>query len=378
MILSLITTVSLCLAAQTVQQQFEQLPVSHICIEVETGLVISESNADLQRPPASMLKMMLMLLADEGVLSGQWSYDTPIEVSKYAQSMGGTQVYLAAGDTYPLEDMLMAMSVLSANDASVAVAEGLFGTVPACLEAMNQRARELGMTQTHFTSVHGLPPSDRENFDLTSARDMAILGRESLKIPNTLRRSSTREFALRPGTQARPSTNKLMDRMPECDGLKTGYIRASGFCLTATAKREDIRLIAVVMGSDREGRFNHTRAILNDCFDQVMRVQPVFAGMAIGKSIAVEKSLDEVVGLRAAADITALIKKEDSEKLFLEITAPVALEAPVEQGTECGNVRLMLGDKILGTSALYIDRSVERARLIDKGLGCLGRKSPAH
>jgi D-alanyl-D-alanine carboxypeptidase (penicillin-binding protein 5/6) len=166
-----------------------------------------------------------------------------------------------------------------------------------------------------------------------------------------------------------------MDRMPGCDGLKTGYIRASGFCLTATAQKDDIRLIAVLMGSDREGRFNHTRDILNECFDKVMRIQPVFSGMAIGKSIPVEKSLDEVVGLRASKDITALIKKEDSEKLFLEITAPVALEAPVEQGTECGNVRLMLGDQILGISPLYIDRSVERARLIDRGLGCLGRKS---
>ncbi|NLN93987.1 MAG: D-alanyl-D-alanine carboxypeptidase [Candidatus Hydrogenedens sp.] len=375
MILSLIATLSLCLTTQTVQQQYEQLPLSYICIEVETGLVITESNADLQRPPASMLKMMLMLLADEGVEAGKWTYDTPIQVSKFAQSMGGTQVYLAAGDVYPLEQMLMAMSVLSANDASVAVAETLFGSVPDCLEAMNTRARELGMSQTHFTSVHGLPPSDRENFDLTSARDMAILGRESLKIPHTLRRSSTKEYTLRPGTPARPSTNKLMDRMPGCDGLKTGYIRASGFCLTATAQKDDIRLIAVLMGSDREGRFNHTRDILNECFDKVMRIQPVFSGMAIGKSIPVEKSLDEVVGLRASKDITALIKKEDSEKLFLEITAPVALEAPVEQGTECGNVRLMLGDQILGISPLYIDRSVERARLIDRGLGCLGRKS---
>lgn len=377
MILTLITTLSLCLTTQTVQQQYEQLPVSYICIEVETGLVIAESNADQQRPPASMLKMMLMLMADEGVAAGKWTYDTPVTVSKYAQSMGGTQVYLAAGDVFSLEDMLMAMSVLSANDASVAVAEALFGSVPDCIDAMNRRAQELGMTKTYFTSVHGLPPSDRENFDLTSARDMAILGRESLKIPHTLRRSSTKEFAMRPGTEPRPSTNKLMTRMPECDGLKTGYIRASGFCLTATAKRDDIRLIAVVMGSDREGRFNHTRDILNDSFDKVMRIQPVFSGMVIGKSIPVEKSLDEVIGLRAAKDITALIKKEDSEKLFLEITAPVSLEAPVEQGTECGNVRLMLGDQILGISPLYIDRSVERARLIDRGLGCLGRQRQA-
>ncbi|HOH43774.1 MAG TPA: D-alanyl-D-alanine carboxypeptidase family protein, partial [Candidatus Hydrogenedentes bacterium] len=332
---SLIAAVSIYIASQTVQQGYEQLPPSYICIEAETGKIITESNADLQRPPASMLKMMVMLLADEGVHAGKWSYDTPITTSKAAQSMGGTQIYLAAGDIFPLEDMLMAMAVLSANDASVAVAESLWGSVPACLDAMNRRAAELGMKNTHFTSVHGLPPADRENFDLTSARDMAILAKESLKYPQTLVRSSTREFALRPNTPPRPSTNKLMDRMPDCDGLKTGYIRASGFCLTATAKRNDIRLIAVLMGSDREGRFNHTRDILNECFAKITRVQPVFAGMSIGKAIPVQKSMEEEVGLRAASDITALINKDESDRLFLEITAPVSLEAPVLEGTEC-------------------------------------------
>lgn len=372
---SFIAALSICIASQTVQQVYEQLPPSYICIEAETGKIIAESNADLQRPPASMLKMMVMLLADEGVQEGKWSYDTPITTTKAAQSMGGTQIYLAAGDVYPLEDMLMAMAVLSANDASVAVAESLWGSVPACIEAMNRRAAELGMKNTHFTSVHGLPPSDRENFDLTSARDMAILGKESLKYPRTLIRSSTREFALRPNTPPRPSTNKLMDRMPDCDGLKTGYIRASGFCLTATAKRDGIRLIAVLMGSDREGRFNHTRDILNECFAKITRVQPVFAGMSIGKAIPVQKSMEEEVGLRAATDITALINKDESDRLFLEITAPVTLEAPVLEGTECGNVRLMLGDEILGMSPLYTDRTVERVRLIDRGLGCRGKRN---
>lgn len=127
---SLIAAVSIYIASQTVQQGYEQLPPSYICIEAETGKIITESNADLQRPPASMLKMMVMLLADEGVHEGKWSYDTPITTSKAAQSMGGTQIYLAAGDVFPLEDMLMAMAVLSANDASVAVAESLWGSVP--------------------------------------------------------------------------------------------------------------------------------------------------------------------------------------------------------------------------------------------------------
>lgn len=352
----------------------EPVPVSYICIEVETGMVLMESNADLQRPPASMLKMMQMLLVEEGILAGKWGYDKIIEVSKLSQSMGGTQAYLKEGESWPLQTLLTAIAVISANDAAVAVAEGLWGSVENCLLAMNNRASELGMTKTHFYSVNGLPPNDGKTFDLTTARDMATLGRALLQYPDILNFTSTKEFALRPENAPKANTNQLLVTLPGCDGLKTGYIRAAGFCLTATAKRNDIRLIAVVMGSDKRGRFTHTQSLLEQGFPMVQRVQPVQAGLQIGKTIPVNKSLDNSTPLVARDSITAIVRTAQLNSLTLEITAPTSLTAPIAANSVNGQVRLMLGDQELGRSALIVDHAVEKARLTDYGIGCMGRK----
>ncbi|MFA7692373.1 MAG: D-alanyl-D-alanine carboxypeptidase [Candidatus Hydrogenedentes bacterium] len=352
----------------------EALPVSYICLETETGQILMESNADIQRPPASMLKMMLMLLVEEGLQRGDWTYDQELTVSKLAQSMGGTQAYLKAGDVYSLEYNLTALAVLSANDAAVVIAEGLWDSVEDCLLAMNNRAAELGMTQTHFYSVNGLPPADKVSFDQTSARDMAVLGLALIEHPDILKFTSQKEFVVRPGTEARSNTNKLLSTLPGCDGLKTGYIRAAGFCLTATAVQNDIRLLAVVMGSDRQGRFTHTQSLLEEAFQMVQRVKPVQAGMVIGKAIPVDKSMDEEVQLIARDTIETIIRTDQMDRLALEITAPKNLTAPVEAGMVCGQVRLMLDDHDLGVSTLITERAVEKARLTDYSVGCMGRK----
>lgn len=345
---------------QAVAQTASETPVSFICVEPESGIVLMEENADLQRPPASMLKMMLFLLVEEGMQAGNWNYDRQIQISARAQGMGGTQVYLAQGESWPLKTLVEAMAVASANDASVAVAEGLWGSVEECLKAMNKRAAELGMTKTTFYSVNGLPPDDGKTFDQTSARDMATLGCELLKHPNILTFTGMKEFALRPENTAKTNTNKLLETMPGCDGLKTGYIRAAGFCLTATAKRDDIRLLAVVMGSDRTGRFTHTQKILEDGFKLVQRVAPVKAGTRIGKPVAVVKGLAPEVSLKADNDINMVVRKTDLDKLVLEVTAPTALEAPVVAEKEVGHVRVMLDDKVFGKVALVTAQAVER------------------
>jgi len=349
-------------------------PVSYICVEVETRTILMESNADIKRPPASMLKMMQMLLVEEGVQAGKWRYDQSIPVSSLAQSMGGTQMYLKKGESWTLEQLMRSIAVCSANDASVAVAEGLWGSVENCLTAMNDRASALGMHNTHFYSVHGLPPSDGKSFDQTTAREMAILALKLLEYPQILTRTSLKEYALRPNDTPKASTNKLLKEMPECDGLKTGYIRAAGFCLTATAKRNGIRLVAVVMGSDKRGRFTHTKSLLEQGFQMITRVQPVQARMPIGKPVPVEKSMEEEVRLLARDSIEAIVRTVDIDKLTLNIKAPVSLVAPVVADTEIGSVKLMLHGKALGESPLIVDRSVEKMRLTDYGLGCMGRK----
>ncbi|HOC67838.1 MAG TPA: D-alanyl-D-alanine carboxypeptidase family protein [Candidatus Hydrogenedentes bacterium] len=351
-----------------------QVPVSYICVEAETRTILIESNADIKRPPASMLKMMQMLLVEEGVQAGKWNYNQQITATKHSQNMGGTQVYLKEGESFSLEQLMKAICVHSANDASVAVAEGLWGSVDNCLVAMNQRAAELGMLNTRFYSVHGLPPADGVSFDQTTAREMAILALKLLKYPKILTWTSMREYALRPTDKPKESTNKLLKELPECDGLKTGYIRAAGFCLTATAQRNGIRLVAVVMGSDKTGRFTHTKSLLEQGFQMVTRVQPVQARMPVGKPVPVEKSMDEEVRLLARDPIEVIVRVVDADKLTLNVSAPVKLEAPLEAETEIGTVKLMLHGRELGSSPLILDRSVEKIRLTDYGFGCMGRK----
>ncbi len=337
-----------------------ETPVSYICIEAETGMVLLEEHADLPRPPASMLKMMQMLLVEEGVRAGTWRYDMPIRVSNLAQSMGGTQVFLAAGEEWPLENLMKAIAVLSANDASVAVAEGLWGSVAQCLDAMNKRAVALGMTNTRFYSVNGLPPDDGKSFDQSSARDMAILGRALLAYPNLIEWTRLTEFQFRESDAPRKSTNRLLETMPGCDGLKTGYIRAAGFCLTATAQRNGIRLIAVVMGSDRDGRFTDTRKILETGFSMVQRVQPIRAAMPVGRTVPITRGLADEITLLAREDIHIVVRNEDLDRLMLEVTAPTSLEAPIDAHSEVGRVRLLLENRQLGETSLVTARAVER------------------
>lgn len=220
-----------------------------ILVDAEDGHVLFEKAATLERPPASMVKMMVALLAMEALRAGELRIDQPIRTSLLASRAGGTRVALRPGEVLPLDQMLTAMLVASANDASVAVSEALAGSVPEMLERMNRRARELGMTETVYHTVNGLPPAGRRGVpDITCARDQAILARKLLEYPEILRYSSQHEAAFRNGATLLRNTNHLIGRMQGADGLKTGYIRISGFNLTATAYREGTRLIAVVMG----------------------------------------------------------------------------------------------------------------------------------
>ncbi len=247
-------------------------PISTICIDAETGRVLSEAHADLPRPPASMLKLMQMLLVTEGVESGAWSLDKPITATPHAQAMGGAQVFLAAGEQWPLGHLMSAVAVASANDAAMAVAEGLWGGESAYLKAMNQRARGLGMKDTTFRSVHGLPPDKGGKIDQSTARDMARLARACARLPQVLAWAGQKQMRFRTGEALYNNTNKLLWRMSDCDGLKTGYIRAAKFCVAASATRDGKRLIAVVMGAPSgEQRFALAQELLDKGFAGLAR-----------------------------------------------------------------------------------------------------------
>jgi D-alanyl-D-alanine carboxypeptidase (penicillin-binding protein 5/6) len=340
-------------------EYYAALPESYYCIEASTGAVLDESNADTQRPPASMIKMMLMLMVDEGVQAGRWNYDTPVTISKNAEGMGGTQVYVKTGDSHTLGQLMPAVAVASANDASMAVAEGLWGTREAYIEAMNKRAQELGMTGSKFNSVHGLPPSKGQEFDLTTARDMARLGQECVGHPQILEWTSQKELTFRASDGTKQTTNKLLGVIAGVDGLKTGYIRAAGFCITVTALRDGIRVIAVVMGDTKQGRFERAQEVLESAFKKVKRVRPVVAGAAIGKPIPVTNGVGKSVGLLSKGPLDAVVRNEDVKGLQLEISVPTEIEAPVPAGAPVGTMSLKLGDTIFGQTELVTASAVE-------------------
>lgn len=252
----------------------EEDNASVICIDAETCRVLFSQNADLPRPEASLVKLMQLLLVAEGLEAGKWTLDQAIPVSAKAQGMGGTQVLLAQGETWPLGHLMHAVAVASANDAAMAVAEGLWGGEAEYLKAMNVRAAELGMKNTVYHSVHGLPPDKGEEPDQTTASDMALLGQNCVRHAQILDWTSTKEFQFRPGGAKFFNTNKLLWRLNDCDGLKTGYIRAAGFCVVATAKRDNQRLISVVLGSvSKYGRFNVAEKAIEDGFQVLAKIK---------------------------------------------------------------------------------------------------------
>ncbi len=338
----------------------DEPPISSICIEADSGMIIIEENADIERPPASMLKLIVMLLVAEGIENGKWTLDTPITATALAEGMGGTQVYLKAGETHPLGDLMKAIAVASANDAAVAVAEGLWGSDTACLEAMNTRARELGMAHTQFHSVNGLPPDPGQPSDLTTARDMALLGQTCVRNPQLMEWVGTKEYAFRPGTTEKTNTNKLLVRMDDCDGLKTGFTRAAGFCLTATAKRDGIRLIAVVMGDQSNfDRFNTAQQILENGFSSVTRVQYLAKGQRVAPAVRVYNCANNEINLAAAEDVWITVKQDDKSTLKVVAQLPQYLRAPAEHGAVVGEAEVKLQGQTIATVPLMVPEDLE-------------------
>ncbi len=358
--LLLLVSAGWALPLNALSMDYAALPESAICIDATTGLTLFEDHADLRRPPASMIKLMLMLLVAEGLEEGRWTETSPVTASAEAQRMGGTQVFLKAGDTHPLERMMEAVAVASANDAAMAVAEGLWGSKAAYLKASNQRARELGMVDTIFRSVHGLPPDDRKTFDLTTARDMALLARACVRHERILAWTGLREMCFTPGQSTHYNTNKLLWRMDDCDGLKTGFIRAAGFCVTATAERDGVRLVAVLMGAtSKYGRFNRAEKILEDGFASLRRMRLVKGGTYVGPPLPVEGGKRKTIRLRAETDVWARVPVEARDRVQVVTEQPKRLEAPMKAGTPVGELIARLGDTVLGRCELLLPADLE-------------------
>jgi D-alanyl-D-alanine carboxypeptidase (penicillin-binding protein 5/6) len=301
-----------------------------IVMDSDSGEVLFAQNENLPWPPASMVKMMTVLIAMEQVRAGTIKLDDMVTTSRWASKMGGSQVFLAEGEQFPLRDMLRAIMIASANDASVAVAERIGGTTEAFVDMMTKRAQELGMKSADFHSVHGLPPATGQKPDLMSATDLAIVGRKLAEFPEVMEWAGASEAPFRDGSFTMRNTNHLVRTYKGATGLKTGFYAAAGFEVTATASRDGLNLIAVVLGvPTKQGSFDEAAKLMSKAFADYRAVQPVKAGQAVGAQISVSGGKEKFFVGEAAKGLRLVMPRQQAQQLKVEVKVPAQVNAPV-------------------------------------------------
>jgi D-alanyl-D-alanine carboxypeptidase (penicillin-binding protein 5/6) len=326
--------------------------VSALVVDADSGKILFEDNAETVVYPASVLKIMDMLVIFDQLEQGKVQLDQMVQVTKEASRMGGSQVYLDPSEQFSVEDLLYALAVQSANDAAVALAIHVAGSVDGFVALMNKKAEELGMKDSIFYSVHGLPPSKGQKPDQTTARDLALLGRELARRPAIFTYTSTTERPFRDGKFIMRNHNHLLGMVNGCDGFKTGYFQAAGFSIVATAQRDGVRLIAIVMGSkDR-------------------KVRDAKASELLAKGFALVPS-------KPVAAIVAQKPESTSEKTNTPTSPAAEMEQPVEKKQETplssgsgwgmffGGVVVGMG--LSGGLALFLSRQNARKRSSSRG-----------
>lgn len=320
---------------------------SAMLLEASTGTVIFEKNADEKRQVASVTKLMTLLLCFEGLESGTISLEDDVTVSQAAAGQIGSQALLDAGATYQLKDLLRSTIIASANDSACALAEHMAGTEEAFADMMNARAAELGMTDTVYVNCTGLPADGQ----FTTARDVATLSLEVCKHPDYFTYAAVwMDTLTHPGGRVTDltNTNRLVRFYEGCDGLKTGSADVSKYCLSATAEKNGLRLIAIVLGSSAsQTRFNEARAMLEYGFAGYKRVTILQKGERLGKTVRVKLGMTEEVEAAVGAGLSMLMKLGQEKLLSLEVELPEEVEAPVQAGDTIGVVRVKLGDQVI-------------------------------
>lgn len=338
---------------------------SAILMEASTGRVIFEKNADDRRPVASVNKVMTILLTLEGIDSGRIQEKDSVSVSAHAASMGGSQAFLDVGASYPVRELLKTVIVASANDSAVALAEYMDGTEEAFVKRMNQRAAELGLENTHYANCTGLPAQGH----FTTARDVARLSAQLDKHPLYYEFSKIWMDEIRhPGGRVTglTNTNRLIRFYPGCDGYKTGSTNEAKYCLSATAKKNDMRLIAVVLGTPAgQTRFDEARAMLEYGFSSYQMFCPVKEGQKIGADIPVRLGGRDSVSVVSGGTSQMLLRKGEQESISLEAVLKEQIKAPVHKGDVLGEIRVKKGSQVVQTLPAVAGESVELPGMID-------------
>jgi serine-type D-Ala-D-Ala carboxypeptidase (penicillin-binding protein 5/6) len=321
--------------------------------DADTGKVLTATNADMEWPPASMAKMMLILVAEDQINAGRFALNDPVRISERAAQTGGSRLGMREGQVYPLGELIKAAVIKSANDAAVAIAEKIAGSVEACVRMMNQRARQLGMTQTLYQTVDGLPPRPTHDADVTSALDLATVARELIHRTNILQLTGLETASFDDGEAVLHNTNHLIGHFDGCDGLKTGFTWQAGFNLTATAKRGDMRLVAVILGAPCNAeRFRQAAKLMDWGFDNFQSVALLRQGQPLPVHVQVESgpSIQPI----AASTVKLVVPKNDLNEISLQYSVPPVINQPVADGAAVGQVIVLDGGQVLTrVNAIY-------------------------
>ena len=330
-----------------------------ILMDAATGTILYESNAHEQLAPASVTKVMTMLLIMEAIDGGQLRWDDPVTASEAAAAKGGSQVYLKAGETMTVADMVKSIAVSSANDCACAMAEHIAGSEAAFVEKMNQRAAELGMADTHFVNCTGLDDDPTAKDHKTSAHDIAVMSRELLANHPDIKQYTTIWMdTIRDGAFGLSNTNKMVRYYPGCTGLKTGFTSSAGYCLSASAARDGLELIAVVLGADTSpNRFAACKSLLDYGFANYALYSPA---MQEGASVPVTLGQSESVAVIPETAPQLLVEKSKLNAITSEVTLEPSVDAPVAQGRKLGMLTVKAGEELLAEIPLVAETAVER------------------
>ena len=344
-------------AADAAQDALAQIPCeSAILMEQQSGRVLFEKQADLAMPPASITKIMTLLLVFEALEAGQFSLDTTVTCSDYAASMGGSQIWLEPGEKMTVEELIKATAVSSANDTAVALGELVSGSEEAFVARMNERAKELGMTGTTFYNATGLD----EEGHVSTARDIAIMSRELLKHPQITEYSTIWMDTLRGGETQLVNTNRLVRYFDGTTGLKTGTTDSAGYCLSASATRDHLPLIAVVLGAKTgDERFGAAKGLLEYGFSHYESAETPPPSPPL-EPLPVQGGVSRTVELVSGAPERILVEKGRSGELTEERELKESLPAPFEAGTPVGTVRLLLDGEMVCEYPVLTAQGVER------------------
>ena len=337
---------------------------SAVLMDVETGTVLSEQNAHEPLAPASVTKVMTMLLIMEAIDSGKIAWEDTVTASEAAASKGGSQVYLKVGEIMTVSDMVKSIAVSSANDCACAMAEHLAGSEAAFVEQMNARAKELGMNDTHFVNCTGLDDDPEAAAHRTSAYDIALMSRELLKNHPDIKQYTTIWMdTVRDGAFGLSNTNKMVRFYDGCTGLKTGFTSGAGYCLSASAQRDGLELIAVVMGSETsKDRFAACKSLLDYGFANYTLYTPA---LQEGASVPVKLGTAESVAAVPGGATALLVDKAQRNSITAEIELEESVTAPVSRGQRLGTLTVKAGEQVISRVPLVAEREVVRLNVMD-------------